>query len=153
LIKIPLEIQIRSTIRVGSVYYFPEITFESLQPHYFVVINIDPKSDTVVLLVCSSQIEKTQRRRQTCPCETLVEITPDQYPDFRVPSIIDCNYVIERSINQLIGKLLQKTLRMKTEMALSLVKQLVEGVIRSPMVERRIKALLQASSSEEKRRK
>jgi hypothetical protein len=152
LVKIPPEIQIRSTIRVGSVYYFPETTFESLQPHYFVVINIDPQSDTVVLLVCSSQIEKARRRRQTCPCETLVEITPAQYPDFRVPSIVDCNYVMEKSINQLIEKLSKQTLQMKTEMDLSLVKQLVEGVIRSPVVERRIKALLQASSSKEKRR-
>jgi hypothetical protein len=59
---------------------------------------------------------------------------------------------MEKSINQLIEKLSKQTLQMKTEMDLSLVKQLVEGVIRSPVVERRIKALLQASSSKEKRR-
>lgn len=152
MIDIPPEVQIRSTIRLGSVYYFPEDTFKSAEPHYFIVINTDPQSDTVIFLVCaSSQIEKVRRHRRTCPSETLVEIAPNKYPDFRVNSLIDCNFVIVKSIDQLIEKLSLGTLKMKTEMDVSLVKRLRNGVISSPLVERRIKVLLQGSRTREKR--
>jgi len=143
LIKIPPEISIRATIRFGSVYYFPEESFSSPEPHYFIVINTDPLRDTVVFLICaSSQIDNVRARRSTCPSETLVEIRPAQYIGFKVSSIIDCNYVIEKSIDQLIEKLSREELKIKEEMDASLVQQLREGILKSPVVERRIKELL-----------
>ena len=144
MLDIPPEVQIRATIRPGSVYYFPEESFQSPEPHYFIVLNTDPQLDSVILLVCaSSQIDKVRRRyKRICPIETLIEVTPVQYPGFTVNSIIDCNYVLEKSIDQLVEKLEQEKLKLKEEMNISLVGQLREGVISSPIVERRIKALL-----------
>jgi hypothetical protein len=142
-VEIPPEIQIKSTIRVGSVYYFKEEALSSSQPHYFIVLNIKPRKDTVILLVCaSSQIEKVIKRRRTCPSNTLIKISPAQYPDFKFPSIIDCNIVFERTIDQLIEKLTNKKLRLKTEMKPDLVKKLRQGVFASPLIENRIKSLL-----------
>lgn len=141
---IPPEIQIRSAIRLGSVYYFTEESLHSPEPHYFIVLNIDPHEDTVILLVCaSSQIKKVLKRRRTCPNDTLIRITPTQYPGFKADSIIDCNNVFERTIDQIIDKLLNNKLRIKTEMNPQLVKQLRQGVLVSPLVENRIKSLLQ----------
>lgn len=133
MIRIPPEVAIKATIRPGSVYYFPEDSFHSEQPHYFIVINADPTSDLMIILVCaSSQIEKTKLRRRSCPTETIVEISTDQYSEFTVNSIIDCNYVLEKSIDQLIVKLKAGELVLKTEMDIELVNVLRMSVLSSP---------------------
>ena len=95
---IPPDVQIRSTITLGSVYYFPEDSFKSSEPHYFIVLNIDPIDDIVLYLVCTqSDIENVRNViRKDCPYETLVEITPSEYPKLKWKSIIDCNYVLCR---------------------------------------------------------
>lgn len=142
--RIPPGIQIRASIRPGSVYYFPEETFKSEDPHYFIVVNGNPADDVVVLLVCaSSKTEKVRQRRKMCPPDTLVHIAPSQYAEFRVKSVVDCNYVLEKSIDQLVSKLAQGVLRIKTEMDISLVRQLRRGILLSPLIEGRIKAALQ----------
>jgi hypothetical protein len=141
--EIPPEVAIRATIRLGSVYYFPEETFHSSESHYFIVINNNPYEDSIIFLVCSSsQIEKTRRRRMNCPDETLVEIAPEQYGGFKTRSIVDCNYVIEKSIEQLIEKLSIGELKLKEEMDVAIVHRLRNGVLNSRIVENRIKTLL-----------
>jgi len=143
LIDVPPEVAIRSTIKPGSVYYFSEDSLYSSEPHYFIVINKDPFRERVVLLVCaSSKIDKVKQRRRTCPVDTLIEITSSQYKDFRLNSIVDCNYLLEKTIGQLVDKLTHNQLWLKTKMDFALVKRLREGVLASPLIERRIKALL-----------
>lgn len=57
--KVPLEI--RLSLRPGTVYYMDERSLTSTQPHYFIVINSDPLGDELLLLtVASSQIEKVK---------------------------------------------------------------------------------------------
>lgn len=140
---IPPNIQIRSTIKPGSVYYFPEETFRSSDPHYFIVINNDPLTDTIVFLVwASSQIKKVKDRRKTCPPETLVEISPTQYSGFPKHSIIDCNDYREKQIDHIVEKLEKGNLKLKPEMDEALIKILREGVIASPLIPMRIKLSL-----------
>lgn len=141
---IPPEVVIKSTIRLGSVYYFTEESLQSAEPHYFIVINKDPHEDKIVFLVCAqSQITKVKQLRKNFSPETLVEINPKQYTGFRVDSIIDCNNVWEKSIDQLVDKLARGELKLKPEMDVSLVKRLKAGILCSPLIEHRIKALLQ----------
>lgn len=133
--RIPPEVSIKASIRPGSVYYFPEESFQSSDPHYFIVVNLDPISDVAILLVCaSSQLEKVRQRRVTCPGETLVHVNPSQYKGFTKPSVIDCNYVIEKSVDQLVDKLSQGRLQIKPEMDLSLVGTLRSLVVFSSIV-------------------
>jgi len=87
-------------------------------------------------------VEKVRERRKYCPAATLVEINPAQYPDFSINTIIDCNNVFEKTIDQLVEKLADHRLRSKAVMEQSLILQLRQGVLNSPTVERRIKALL-----------
>jgi len=106
LISIPPEVQIRSTIKSGSVYYFEEASFASCEPHYFIVLNHFPHKDEIVLLVySSSRIEKVKYRRRDLPPGTLVEIGPCDYPCFTMDSIVDCNVVMVKQIEQLTRRL------------------------------------------------
>jgi hypothetical protein len=108
------ERRVRSTIKAGSVYYFYEKSIGSPKQHRFIVINVDPSKDTVIILACaSSQIKHFKKLRSNCPSETLVEITPLQYSGFTEKSIIDCNEVFPKSISELAemlskGKLQEK---------------------------------------------
>ncbi len=134
---------IRSNITAGSVYYYNDPELRSTYPHYCIVINVDPSKDTVVFLVYAShKISKVRKRRKGCPNETLVEITPNQYPGFNKKTIIDCNHPLERSINMLVKLFNQRKLEIKTTMGIRLVKILRKGVIASNEVIPRIKDLL-----------
>ena len=142
MIKIPPEVQIKSTIKPGSVFYFPEDTFKSNEPHNFIVLNHKPISDDVILLVCSSsKVKKVKRRRRNLPSTTVV-IKKEQYAGFTENSIIDCNDVFDRSIRELVEKLEQGELKPKKEMDIALVKKLREAVDKSPLVSRQLQAIL-----------
>ena len=140
--QIPPEI-IRASIKAGSVYYFPEESFSSSEPHYFVVLNRQPHTDEVIVLACgSSQIEKTLRRRPNRPPETFVIISPKEYEDFQVETIFDCNRTNDRILDVIMRKYSEGSLKVKTEMNMALVERLRKGVIASREIESRIKALL-----------
>ena len=142
MIHISPDIQIRATIRPGSVYYFPEETFTSDEPHYFIVINQKPLADEIILLVCaSSKIESVKRRRRDLP-GTVVVIKKDEYPEFTRDSIVDCNTVITKRIENLVVKLRQGQLRPKKEMDITIVDKLRKAVMRSPRVEGERKRLV-----------
>ncbi len=143
MVKIPPAVAIRGTIRPGSVYYFPYERFSSREAHYFVVINIGPTIDEVILLICaSSKIANVKSQWRNCPDETVVVISPHQYSGFKSISILNCNHVLEQSIDQLVERLTNEQLKLKPEMSIELVEQLRQGVIISPTVSGRIKGLL-----------
>ena len=144
------ERHIKSTITAGSVYYFYEKSIDSPKPHRFIVLNIDPLKDTAVVLVCaSSQVEYFKKLRSNCPNETVIEITPLQYSGFTKNSIIDCNDVIPKSINEIAKMLSKGKLQEKPTMDIRLVRKLRQGVILSPMVAKEIQLLLREKKSSE----
>jgi hypothetical protein len=57
-------------------------------------------------------------------------------------SVLNCNHVIEQSIDQLVERLASGRLKLKPEMDIELVKQLRQGVIASPIPTSATKALL-----------
>lgn len=141
--EIPPDVVLKSTIRPGSVYYFPHEAFSFPVPHYFIVINNDPFNEPTILMVCSStRFFKVKTRSANFPTQTLIRITPDQYPDFLYPSIIDCNHVYKENIEGLIQRLSNKELQLKAEMNMAIVEQLRQGVLSSPQTTRQIKKLL-----------
>lgn len=141
--ELPLNSIIKSTIQSGSVYYFPDEALHSPDPHYFVVLNISPVLDRILILVCSStQIESCKRRSKMFPSTTLVEITHGQYSDFPFHSIVDCNYPFERTIDELMKKYREGKLSFKSVMSELLVNQLRQGVLQSTLVAPEIKDLL-----------
>ena len=145
MIQIPPEIQIKATIRTGSVYYFVEETQTSNEPHYFIVINNDPRNDNILLLVCSSSnIEGAKRRRKNI-LNTIVLIKKKEYAGFSMDSVIDCNMVYDRSIENIILRLRSGDLKMKPEFPIHLVEKLRKAALNSPLVKNEIKDLLRKS--------
>ena len=149
MVQLPPEVQIRAAIRPGSVYYFPKASFSSSEPHYFVVLNHTPLTDSFLVLVCaSSQVEKVKRRRH-CPTSSLVEMAPSDYPSFTKQTIIDCNEVHEHTVDDLVSMRAKFDLRIRPEMSADIVNTLRQAVCSSPLVTGKIKKILAASEPEE----
>ena len=56
---LPSDIFIKASIRQGVVYYFKETSFNSDEPHYFVVLNRNAAQDSFIyLLNATSQVDK-----------------------------------------------------------------------------------------------
>lgn len=139
---LPPRLDVRSTIQPGSVYYFRDRDLTSTDPHYFIVVNKNPRTDQILLLVCSSsQLEKVRNRRALRPA-TVVEISPRQYPDFTCDSIVDCNTVFERSIPELQQKHDAGRLRVQTVIAPDILEKLRDAVLESNQVEEEVKDML-----------
>lgn len=137
--RIPPEI-IRASIKPGSVYYFHEVRYSSDKEHYFVVININPRTDEIILLACaSSQLTNVN---PNCPAETLVIITPEEYSGFHVPSIFDCNHIWEQSVDVITRKYSNNELSIKPEMDIRIVECLRHAAIASDQIAPRIKSML-----------
>ncbi len=142
MIDIPADVQLKASIKSGSVYYFPDKALLSEGPHYFIVINKDPVTDAVLLLVCSSsQIEKVKRRTRDFP-GTTVQISKAEYAGFTVDSIVDCNWVFPRGLELLVRKLSTGELKVLPEMDTAIVNKLRRAAMRSPKVEATKKRLI-----------
>lgn len=141
--EIPSEILLKFTIEQGSIYYFSEETFTSDEPHYFVVLNVDPNIDKSIILVCStSQIHKAKKRRNNMPDTTLVEVKVNDCKCLTKDSIFDCNTPITKPLSFLIEKLQQKELKRKGVIPKDILDKLIKGVIASPLVSERDRRLL-----------
>jgi len=139
--EVPLEL--RLTLRPGTVYYFQHRALTSVEPHYFIVVNSDPLHDQALLLaVASSRVQSVRQRRRFMPPETLVEISPIEYDEFRLPSIVDCNRVFRKSLAELVQDHQRGLLKPKNDLPSELLTRIQAGVKASPLVEEEAKALI-----------
>lgn len=143
---IPPSIRILATIRSGSVYYFEEEQLSSDEPHYFVVLNRNPRTEEFLILVCaSSQVEKRKQiiQRLGFAQETLVFVSPSEYSIFTKDTVIDCNRVFEKTAQTLIEKLEQNELKVCAEiMPDTILRKLAKGISASTQVSEKIKRML-----------
>ena len=146
MIFVPLKIHILATVKAGSVYYFEEERLSSPEPHYFIVVNKNPKTDQVLLLVCaSSQVEKRKDaiKKLNFAEETLALVSPKECPCFNKNTAIDCNTIWEKTSQSVIEKLSNGELRVcPDEIPSEIVEKLVKGVLMSNQVSEDIKALI-----------
>jgi hypothetical protein len=143
LVQIPIEI--RLSLRQGTVYYMAERGLSSAEPHYFVVLNQNPLgSKILLLLVASSQVERAQKRisRKNLPSESLVVIDEAKYDDFSKDSCIDCNTLFNKSLEELCEQWRKKEMRAHKDLPRDLVERLIEGVKASPLISEGDKVLI-----------
>lgn len=141
--EIPAEILIDGTIEQGAIYYFPEDSITSDAPHYFVVLNIDPKKDTILILACgTSQVKEAFVRRRNLPRETVVGVSTTECKYFKRNTAFDCNSLIQQSLNNLINKKTQGILEYKGKLSEVVLNKLIKGVLASPMVDRKHKKIV-----------
>ena len=144
--RIPPEVVIKSTIRPGSVFYFVEPSFTSKEPHCFVVVNNNPHSDRILIMVCATS--KVDKRKlyvslNRLPFETLVEVNPSECSFLTMPTVFDCNHPKKDSIENLISRYEKGELRLKDYIPSSILKRLQYGVIKSPLVDPATKKIIQ----------
>lgn len=137
------DAMLRLTLRGGSVYYLRHRSLFSAEPHYFMVLNVDPhENDVLVLAVASSKVAGVRSRSRKLPPETLVDISPADYADFALPSIVDCNYCFRVTKQELLQKLQAGLASEKLQLSGTILAKLRQGVLASPLIEDEIKDLL-----------
>lgn len=148
MIDIPANIRILATIKRGSVYYFNEENFISTEPHFFVVLNKNPKNNNILILACATS--QTERRKEIAqklkfPKETLVEVSPSEFSFFNKNTLFDCNCVIEKSTQSLIDKLCNNCLEIcNKDMPDYIVKDIIKGVLLSSQVPEGSKKIMES---------
>jgi hypothetical protein len=96
--RVPVELRV--TLREGSIYYFQERTLSSAEPHFHIVVNEPLRQQALLLTVVSSKVEKVKHRRRDS-LETVVELGPSDLPGILTrSSIIDCNRLIRISLEE-----------------------------------------------------
>jgi hypothetical protein len=144
--NIPAHIALIAGIQTGSVFYFEEESISSIEPHYFVVLNRNPKTEEILILaIASSQVVKRRKivERLGFSKETLVEIAPEEYPLFTKKTVIDCNRAFEKSIQSLAEKLENGKLKVCDEiMPSEIIKRILVGMLMSTQISKNIQNML-----------
>jgi len=144
--QVPWEIRV--SLRPGTVYYMADRALTSTEPHYFIVVNANPLGDQILLLtVASSQIEKVKKRRAREPESTVVEIEESAYSEFTKDSIIDCNQVITKTLQDLCGQWTREEIIPKEDIPGEILVALQQGVLQSRLVSETDKDKIRSSDS------
>ncbi len=144
--QIDPAVQLKATIRPGSVFLFADADYSKSKPHYYVVLNHTPLKDKTLLLVCSVTLDNDMFcniENSPYPYQTFVDVTPKQCTILKNNSVFDCNRVKERAIENLINKLSNKELKLIGYIETDVLNKLREAAIMSPAVENEFKILLQ----------
>ena len=127
----------------GNVFYGLFRGFSTGKSHFLIVIGT-PSEDMpyIVLTAITSQIEKAKRRLQMNGLlpETLVELSPCDYPPLYLPSVVDCNYPVKCPKD--LFEMDFGDFNRKEDMPKHLVEKIISGVLLSPLVSNEIKKLI-----------
>jgi hypothetical protein len=134
---------ITSTIHSGSVYHCltKNVGYETEANHFFIVINKNPLTDAKIYLCWfSTKVKEIKALR----CGnifrgTLIEVSPSDYSELSQPSIIDCNKVEERSLEEIIKTHKVGNLDIKKDLPEVFLDKIWDAVQNSPTVRDRIK--------------
>lgn len=137
-----LPFELRLGLRAGSVFYFQTRELSSPEPHFFVVMNRDPLGTRLLLLtIVTSKLDKVRLRNRERP-ETMVEISPAEYDEFRVVSAIDGNVVLEKPLSDLADLVRRRQVRYHKDMPKVLFEKIRAAVLASPVLAEELKELL-----------
>ena len=146
--EIPVNIRIPLCIEQGAVFNFHmEVSGTNRQSknRYFVVLNRDPKTDSVLILVTSTtQITKRKEfvQRAGISEQTIVVVSPNEYSVFTNESAFNCNDVIEVSTEDLVRKIEENGSMNYPKISDSILAKLIIGINESPRIAPAIKKLL-----------
>lgn len=119
----------------------------SAVPHYFVVVNVRPLEDRVlVLAVITSQVDKVRHRRAALP-GTTVPLCPADYPELSQPSMGNGNSVFRKSLAELVKKIKRGEVRYKPDIPGTLLQAIQAAIPASPLVEEETKGWLAPNPS------
>ena len=134
--------ELRLCLRAGSVYYFQARELSSGEPHFFVVVNREPLTAKLLLLtIVTSKVDKVRIRNRERP-NTVVEISPKEYDEFKVLSAVDCNVVLEKPLSELVGLVKRKEVRYHKDLPPEIFAKIKSAILASTLVADELKSLL-----------
>jgi hypothetical protein len=137
-----LPLELRLGLRAGSVYYFQSRELSSGQPHFFIVVNREPIATKLLLLtIVTSKVDNVRIRNRERP-DTVVEISPKEYDEFKMLSAVDCNVVLEKSLSELAGLVRRKEVRYHKDLSPEIFAKIKAAVLASSLVVDELKLLL-----------
>ena len=129
-------------LRAGNVYYFQSRELRSGEPHFFVVVNRAPVTTKLLLLtIVTSKVDKVRIRNRERP-NTVVEISPKEYDEFKVLSAVDCNVVLEKPLSELVGLVKRKEVRYHKDLPPEIFAKIKSAILASTLVADELKSLL-----------
>jgi hypothetical protein len=138
--RLPLELRVG--LRAGNVYYFRSRELTSERPHFFIVVNRDPIGSQLLLLTIVTSNVTDARIRNRNRLQTIVEITPAEYREFKVHSVVDCNVVLEKPLAELAGMVRRNEVRYHRDLPPNIFEKIRAGVLASPLVADELKDML-----------
>ena len=138
-----VPIELRLSLREGSVLYFHERTLSSAEAHFHIVVNNPLAQQVLLLTVVTSKIEKVKYRRRDC-LETLVELAAADLPQILTrPSIVDCNRLIRIPLDEFCDRWTRKEIdSFDKDLPLFLRNALRKAIHASKILPGEIKALV-----------
>lgn len=142
--KLPLEL--RLGLRTGSVFYFQAREMLSEKPHFFVVVNADPKRNELLLMtVFTSQIDKVRQRNRERP-ETVVEFGPADYAPLDRQTAVDGNVIVRRSLSEMADLVRRKEMAYHPDLPPPLLERIRSALLCSPVIEEEDKDLIRGGA-------
>jgi hypothetical protein len=135
------------TLKPGVVYYFSDSSFDSNEPHYFVVLNtkIEITEEERLIAICAtSQVTKKQEyiSKRKLPESTLCILNGADCSFLKKETAFNGNTVHEFTIMSLYNKLVSKEIKKIKNINEDVLKKLRSAVIASPEVSPDIKTLV-----------
>jgi hypothetical protein len=138
--RLPLELRVG--LRAGNVYYFRSRELTSERPHFFIVVNRDPIGSQLLLLTIVTSNVADARTRNRNRLQTIVEITPAEYREFKVHSVVDCNVVLEKPLSELSGMVRRNEVGYHRDLPAEIFAKIKTAVLASPLVPDELKQML-----------
>ncbi len=148
--NIPPEISIPICIEQGAVYLYHLDTVNKdgtlySGERFFIIMNVSPKTDSILILTTiTKQIIKQQEyiKKVGEHPDTLVAISPSDFPPLSTESIVNCNRTYEITLSELIAKIENSGKIFTDRLPKTIIAALISGVVKSNQIAPEIKKLL-----------
>ena len=148
-IKSP-EFKLESSLKRGVVYKLRlenDPTFSSSAPHWWVVLNKDPKSNEIIIASCATSRSTPRVRANNSQFperynNSIVEVEIGGYVEFRETTLIDCNNIRKFSKGDLVQMVKNKKLEICKEVSEILLNSIIVAARSSPTVDSSVLTLL-----------
>lgn len=148
--ELPPEAVVTICIEQGSVYHYRLDTVNHDGTPYsgdrfFIVLNANPKSDTVVVMTTiTTKVEKQEKiiKKSGESPDTLVKISKRDFSHLSEGSAVNCNRIYEISLTELVEKIRNGGKVFHKKLPKDIVSALVSGALKSRQVSNEYKKLM-----------
>lgn len=148
--EIKPKVRIPICIEQGSVYLYKlEAVNKDGSPYkgdrFFIVLNVNPKTDDILVLVTiTKKIDNSINfaKRTGEDGSTIVPISPADFSQLNVESVVNCNRVYDITMEELITKVEDGGKVFSQKLPRTVISALVSGVLKSNQVQQEFKEML-----------